>query len=175
MPNLRSRSDVSVLEVLASEQGRWSTDQLVNINAVNSNDVDQTQYEDAAGLALVFELQQWLNRTPALVDGFERRALRLHGDENLEELGQELKVFALIIIEFSHFTDGRGFSLAAQLRERYGYQGELRASGYLLADQLNYLRRCGFDSFTFSNDVNREDALQQLMGFSVVYQPSTST
>ena len=51
---------------------------------------------------------------------------------------------ALIVIAFPAGTNGRGFSLARQLRER-GYRGVLRASGPLFPDQFPQALACGFD------------------------------
>lgn len=76
----------------------------------------------------------------------------------------------LIAIEFTAFTDGRGFSLAAQLRQ-YGFKGELRATGAILIDQLHYLQRCGFDAFELSADADTAVALDALAAFSDAYQP----
>ncbi|MCR6628611.1 MAG: DUF934 domain-containing protein [Magnetospirillum sp.] len=52
----------------------------------------------------------------------------------------------LVVIDFPRFRDGRGFTLARTLRERYGFTGEIRAQGNLLPDQLSLLQRCGFSS-----------------------------
>ena len=58
-----------------------------------------------------------------------------------------MKRFALIALEFAKFTDGRAYSYARLLRQRYGYEGELRAIGQVLRDQLLFMHRCGFDAF----------------------------
>jgi uncharacterized protein (DUF934 family) len=87
------------------------------------------------------------------------------------ELAAELASAPLIAIDFPVFTDGRGYSTARLLRERYGYQGEIRAVGDVLIDQLFYLSRCGFDAFSLREDQVIEDALQALGAFSRSYQP----
>jgi uncharacterized protein (DUF934 family) len=79
---------------------------------------------------------------------------------------------AVIAIEFPQFTDGRGYSIARLLRERYGYKGELRAVGEVLRDNLFYLSRCGFDSFVLSGPVDEEHVLEALSDFSDGYQAS---
>jgi uncharacterized protein (DUF934 family) len=68
--------------------------------------------------------------------------------------------------------DGRGFSVARLLRERYGFTGELRASGGVIRDQLCYLQRCGFSSFDLDADINIEAAVESLNDFSEGYQIS---
>ncbi|MDQ3364160.1 MAG: DUF934 domain-containing protein [Myxococcota bacterium] len=77
---------------------------------------------------------------------------------------------ALIAIEFPRFTEGRGFSIARQLRERHGYRGELRAVGWVLHDRLAYLERCGFDAFELQPGKSLESALQAFGELGVTYQ-----
>jgi uncharacterized protein (DUF934 family) len=77
---------------------------------------------------------------------------------------------ALIAVQFPVFTDGRGYSTARLLRQRYGYRGELRAIGDILRDQLYELARCGFDSFSLREDQDPADALQAFGDFSESYQ-----
>lgn len=96
----------------------------------------------------------------------------LSAEEGPELIENELDDFSVIGIEFSRFSDGRGYSTARLLRTRYGYAGELRAIGDVLRDQLFYLRRVGFDAFAVRADKNIEQALLGLSDFSVVYQGS---
>ncbi|MGC3874412.1 DUF934 domain-containing protein [Halomonas sp. GXIMD04776] len=76
----------------------------------------------------------------------------------------------LIAIDFPAFTDGRGYTLARLLRERHGIEGEIRAIGDVLIDQLYYMSRCGFDALSLRDDQPLEDALRWLTPFSVSYQ-----
>ena len=76
----------------------------------------------------------------------------------------------LIAINFPVFSDGRGYSYARQLRECYGYTGELRAIGDVLQDQLFFYQRCGFKSFAIRSDRNVDEALNGLNDFSITYQ-----
>lgn len=71
--------------------------------------------------------------------------------KDVQSIWPDLARFALIVIAFAKFTDGRGYSLARQFRSHHGYTGELRASGDILFDQLQLLMRCGFDSFEITN------------------------
>ena len=93
-------------------------------------------------------------------------------DERPEVLKGELDKFALIAVDFPKFTDGRGYSIAYNLRVRLGYKGELRAIGDVLRDQLFQMHRCGFDAFATRQDRNINDALKGLTDFSEVYQAS---
>jgi len=69
-------------------------------------------------------------------------------------------------------VDGRGYSIARLLRERYGWRGELRAIGDVLRDQLFYLTRCGFDAFELRAGQDAQAALTALADFSEAYQSS---
>lgn len=99
-----------------------------------------------------------------------RRAPWLSPDSDLEALRSSLASVELIAIDFPAFTDGRGYSLARLLRERYGYQGELRAIGDVQRDQLAYLAQVGFTAFAVRADRSAENALSGLFDFSEQYQ-----
>jgi len=78
----------------------------------------------------------------------------------------------LIAIEFPAYTDGRGYSLAQMLRQRYGYTGELRAVGDVMIDTIHYQARVGFDSFLVKPGHDPHKALAAFKTFSVHYQKS---
>jgi uncharacterized protein (DUF934 family) len=96
----------------------------------------------------------------------------LNSDERAESLQHDLDQFALIAINFPKFADGRGYTIAQQLRVRFGYRGELRAIGDVLRDQLFYMQRVGFDAFAVRADKDIEAAIISLSDFSVRYQAS---
>jgi len=97
----------------------------------------------------------------------------LDSDETAEALAEDVKHLPVIGVNFPGFMDGRAFSTARLLRERYGFKGELRAVGNFIRDQLCYLRRCGVNAFAFANpEVNLEIALKSLNDFSEYYQAS---
>jgi len=78
----------------------------------------------------------------------------------------------LITLHFPKFSDGRAYSQARLLRERLGYQGELRATGNVLQDQAPFMLRCGFDSFESDQKGFGEALARARTLFSVVYQPT---
>lgn len=82
------------------------------------------------------------------------------------------KVWPLIAAHFPLFRDGRSFSTAALLRDRFAWQGEIRAIGDVLVDQLLQGARVGFDSFALRPDQNLEVALKQFDLFTVTTQNS---
>lgn len=78
--------------------------------------------------------------------------------------------FTVIGVHFPKFTDGRGYSIARLLRERYGYDGELRAFGDVGRDQIFFLNRVGFDSFLIGEGRSAEYALGGFDDFPDAYQ-----
>lgn len=99
-----------------------------------------------------------------------QRGIWIDGDGDIEAILPDLDKLDVVAVNFPVFTDGRGYSLARLLRERYRFQGELRAIGDILPDQLYYLKRCGFDAFALRADVDAEAALDSLQPFSESYQ-----
>lgn len=91
-------------------------------------------------------------------------------DADFESWAAALMAAPLIAVDFPNFKDGRGLSIGFVLRTRFGYRGELRAIGDVLRDQLENMRRCGFDSFAVRADKNIVDALKGFSEISVRYQ-----
>jgi phosphoadenosine phosphosulfate reductase len=79
--------------------------------------------------------------------------LRIEPGQDIRTIAPDLARFALVAVAFPKFTDGRGYSLAHQLRSNFAFAGELRATGEVLFDQLQLLARCGFDSFDINDRV----------------------
>jgi uncharacterized protein (DUF934 family) len=93
-------------------------------------------------------------------------------DRRVAELEPWLPGLALIGLVFPNFRDGRAYTQARLLRERFGFRGELRATGQVLRDQFVFLARAGFDAFEVKK---AEDArvFASVMGrYSVFYQPT---
>ena len=98
--------------------------------------------------------------------------IALNTDVAIDKLKDNLHNIALITINFTEFKDGRGFSLARLLRERYQFDGEIRATGNVLRDQIYYLHRCGFDAFELEPHRDINEAMLAFDDFSVNYQPA---
>ena len=124
---------------------------------------------------IVVSLDRWQKDRAELIARRGRIGLRLRSDESARAIGQEAQQFALIAIEFPKFKDGRGYSSARLLRERFGYQGELRAVGEVLRDQYLFMARCGIDSFDVSASDPLEAWLHAQTEFSVVYQSAADS
>lgn len=97
--------------------------------------------------------------------------VRLEPADDPHELEEYLDRVALIEVSFPKYTDGRGYSQAQLLRRRFGYQGELRAVGHVLRDQILYMNRSGFDAFE-TERANLPSVLEALEEFSAFYQPA---
>ncbi|MEO1101674.1 MAG: DUF934 domain-containing protein [Pseudomonadota bacterium] len=96
--------------------------------------------------------------------------VRLSPEDDPAALEPFLDRLALIEVDFPKYTDGRGYSQAQLLRRRYGYEGELRAVGHVLRDQIFYMNRSGFDAYeTARADLN--SVMEALSEYSAVYQP----
>ena len=93
-------------------------------------------------------------------------------DRKVAELAPWLDRLALIALAFPNFRDGRAYSQARQLRERYGFRGELRATGDVLRDQFLFLIRAGFDSLEVKKDADAAAFAEAVGRYSVFYQPS---
>ena len=119
---------------------------------------------------LIVPLALWREHAHALKARDGGLGVWLDSDEQVEEIANDLAHFQVVALNFPAFTDGRHYSSARLLRERYRYQGEIRAIGDVLRDQLFLMRRCGFDAFAVRADRDPYDALEGLKDFSVTYQ-----
>ncbi len=123
---------------------------------------------------ITVSLARWLQDKDLLLKRAGKIGIRLTSNDQLEKLGNDITGITLIELDFPHFSDGRLFSHARLLRGRLSYDGEIRAVGNYLADQVFYLHRVGVDGFEFSNPKDMQVALAALNDFSVRYQASTN-
>lgn len=100
----------------------------------------------------------------------ESEVVRLEPTDDPAAFADRLGTAVRVEVHFPKFGDGRGFSLGRLLRDRYGYQGELRAVGHLTRDHLLYLERCGFDAFELRDGEDGDEALSGFRVFSESYQ-----
>ena len=90
----------------------------------------------------------------------------------VSELAPYLDRLALVGLEFPTFRDGRAYSQARVIRERYGFRGELRATGDILRDQFLFLLRAGFDAFEVRKASDAPAFVAAVKQYSVFYQPT---
>ena len=123
---------------------------------------------------VIFPLAVWQARKAEIITAQRHIGLLLQPEDRVEDIAADLASFAVIAINFPKFVDGRGYSTAALLRQRYGYAGELRAVGNVLHDQLFFLKRVGFDSFAFTDGKNAAYAIEAgFRPFSDAYQAAS--
>lgn len=96
----------------------------------------------------------------------------LAADQEPELILDDLAKLPVIALDFPAFTDGRAFTSARLLRERFAYTGEIRAIGDVFRDQLWYMSRCGFNAYAIKEGKDIEDALEGLNDFTEAYQVS---
>ena len=119
----------------------------------------------------IVPLSLWrARRDEILARGEKPVGVWLDSHEGPEAIVADLAHLVVIAINFPKFTDGRAYSTARLLRERYDYTGELRAIGEVLRDQLFFMRRCGFDAFAVRADRDIEAALAGFDDFPESYQ-----
>lgn len=123
---------------------------------------------------ITVSLTRWNKDKALLKDHQGKIGVRLNSDVNVNELANDVRLLSLIELNFSAFTDGRGFSHARILRKDLNYQGEIRAVGNYMADQAFYLSRVGVDAFQMENSDDLAVALSTLNDFSIKYQASTN-
>ncbi len=104
----------------------------------------------------------------------EGEVVRLEPQDDPAALVARLSKISVIEINFPKFGDGRGFSIARLLRERYGYRGELRAVGQVGRDHLYYMEQCGFDAFLLREGEDAAEALAAFDDFSERYQSTVA-
>jgi uncharacterized protein (DUF934 family) len=93
-------------------------------------------------------------------------------DRPESELAPYLGRLSLIALEFPVFRDGRAYSQARRLRERYGFKGEIRATGDVLRDQFLFMARAGFNAFEVKKPADAQAFTTALGAYSIRYQPS---
>jgi uncharacterized protein (DUF934 family) len=124
-----------------------------------------------SGTGLILTFDQWLADRPGWLAGTERLGVVLSPAHKVEQLAPDLARFQLIGADFPGPSEGRGYTQGRLLRERYQWQGELRATGHVRRDQLFFLARCGFNSFELP-DSEIDSASGAFSTFSAEYQPS---
>ena len=119
---------------------------------------------------VIVPLALWLARREDFLAYPGKLGVWVDANEGPEALAGDVQRFPLIAVNFPKFGDGRGYSIARLLRERYGYRGELRAIGDVLHDHLYFMEQCGFDAFALREDQDAQEALSAFDTFSDSYQ-----
>jgi phosphoadenosine phosphosulfate reductase len=131
--------------------------------------------EPLLDVPVVLSKTGWLAERDRLAGRNAPLGLQIEPGEAIDDLAADLPRFALIALSFPKFADGRAFSLARLLREKYGFAGELRAVGAVLSDQIPYMRRVGFDAFAVTHAPTRRALAEgRIPEVTLYYQPATA-
>ncbi len=135
---------------------------------VIARDADISAVSDLPAGDLILPLDTYLALQAELGD--RKVAVWLDSDQAPQALADSLDTVVFVAINFPAFADGRGYSYAYILRMQMSFDGEIRAIGDVLQDQLFYLNRSGFNSFAMREDQNLEQGVERLKDFSQNYQ-----
>jgi uncharacterized protein (DUF934 family) len=145
------------------KQGRITTDPFVQA-------VDGAELPD--GGAILVPAARFLEDPEAVLKRAGRVGVIWPNNRDLDDLVPYLDRLAAVALVFPSFRDGRAYSQARLLRERYGYDGELRAAGQVLRDQFVFMSRAGFDAFEVKKDADADAFAETVQRYSVFYQPT---
>jgi uncharacterized protein (DUF934 family) len=121
--------------------------------------------------AVIIGFDRWQREREALTPYAGKLGVKLEPAHTVEDLVADLPRFALVAANFPGPSDGRGYTQGRLLRERYGFKGELRATGYVRHDQVFFLARCGFNALELPEG-DLPGASAAFKTFTAAYQPS---
>jgi uncharacterized protein (DUF934 family) len=127
-----------------------------------------------AGVPIIVAATRFLTDAAAIVEHDAPIGVLWPNDHRVAELAPWLGRLDLVGLVFPKFRDGRAYSQARLLRERYGFRGELRATGDVLRDQFIFLIRAGFDSLEVKKAADAAAFAEAVGRYSVFYQQSAS-
>ncbi len=145
------------------KQGRIATDVFVH-------DADGAELPGDG--AVLVSAARFLEDPEALLKRSGKLGVTWPNNRDVDDLVPYLERLAVIALVFPSFRDGRAYSQARLLRERHGYDGELRATGQVLRDQFVFMLRAGFDAFEVKKDSDAAAFAATTKRYSVFYQPT---
>lgn len=123
--------------------------------------------------AVIVPLARWLEQQAALEAQPAKVAVRLPNTIEVSTIWPQISARPMIELDFPAFPDGRAYSQARVLRDRFGYTGEIRARGAaVVRDQLHNMLRAGINSFVLRDDQDADTCLSALADFNLAYQPA---
>ena len=146
---------------------------VINLNEVITDDWVEIEDNDELGNknSVIISLLRLQRDWRGLQNSDYRIGVELEVTDEVEAIEAFLPRLDLVVLNFNVFADGRAFSQARLLRERLGYQGNLRARGDVIRDQLSFMQRCGFTQFLLAESEEVELALNAFTDISDTYQP----
>jgi len=146
---------------LHGQAADWANDPFVHV-------ADEEPLPDAGGVIL--SLARFQTDGEALLEQGRSVGVRLEQGQDVEDLAYDLPRLSLVALAFAKFRDGRPFSSAQVLRQRFGFDGEIRAVGEVLREQAQFMVRCGFDAFEPSDGSTPQEWVATAFRFRHVYQ-----
>jgi uncharacterized protein (DUF934 family) len=122
--------------------------------------------------AILVPASRLLEKPASVLDRKDKIGVIWPNNRDVDDLVPYLDRLAVVALVFPIFRDGRAYSQARLLRERFSYRGELRATGQVLRDQFVFMLRAGFDSFEVKKQGDAEAFAQTVKRYSVFYQPT---
>jgi len=122
--------------------------------------------------AILISAARFLENPDAMLRRSGKVGVIWPNNRDLDDLVPHLGRLAAVALVFPSFRDGRAYSQARLLRERHGFEGELRATGQVLRDQFVFMLRAGFDAFDVKKQADAEAFAQTVQRYSVFYQPT---
>ena len=146
-------------------------------NLIDTRDVIENNWvrlADDEGLGkqsrVIISLARLKRQGPQLINTELDLGVELEPDAIVSDLSLFIDNLQLIVLQFESFADGRAFSQAKLLRDRYHYSGEIRAIGEVIRDQLGFMQRCGFSQFEIAENDDSRLALQAFTEITHGYQ-----
>jgi uncharacterized protein (DUF934 family) len=122
--------------------------------------------------AVLVSAARFLEDAQALLARTGKLGVVWPNNRDVDDLVPFLGRLAVVALVFPSFRDGRAYSQARLLRERHGYDGELRATGQVLRDQFVFMLRAGFDAFEAKKERDADAFALTAKRYSVFYQPT---
>jgi uncharacterized protein (DUF934 family) len=119
---------------------------------------------------VIVPLALWKSNRAEFLARNSQVGVMLEPDQSPQEIADDLARISLVALNFPASKDGRAFTSARLLRDRYKFTGEIRAVGSFGLDQMFYLKRCGFDAYALPEGRNIQDSIRALEDFTVTYQ-----
>ena len=151
--------------------------QIIKDGKIIDDDVRHLADDEAAsGTRFTVSFKRWqAERETLRAAGGGTVGIRLQGGDTLADIAEDLPRLEPVVVEFPLLADGRSFSLARLLRERFGYRGEIRARGDFIRDQVYFLARVGVNAFEPAGDPDLNTLLPALNDFTVNYQAAADS
>lgn len=150
-----------LIKLTGPRQADWANDRFTVV-------ADEDQALPAGGVIL--SLARFQAEGDALLSEGREVGVVLQSDEAVEDLAYDLPRLAVVALSFPKFRDGRAFTSARLLRERFNYGGEVRAVGDVLQELAQFMVRCGFDAFEPADGTTPDEWVKAAFRFRHVYQ-----